>query len=244
MKIKTEEISSSLLKDKEIRLFIKRTDQSHKHISGNKWYKLKYNLKEARKQEFETLLTFGGAYSNHIAAIACTAKENDLKSIGIIRGEKHIPLNPTLVFAKEQGMQIHYVSRSDYRLKNTKGFIRNLKEKFGNFYLVPEGGTNGLAIKGTEEILNLNDHQDFICCAIGTGGTIAGIINSSNRTQKIIGFPAVKGFDDLKEDIKNWTDKENWVLINDYVCGGYAKINRELLQFINKFYETQNNGDL
>jgi len=186
MKIKTQEISLPLLKDKKIRIFIKRLDQTHKHVSGNKWFKLKYNLIEAKKQGAKSILTFGGAYSNHIAATSCAAKENGFKSIGVIRGEEHFPLNPTLKFAKEQGMEIFYVSRSDYRLKHTEEFINNLKQKFGDFYLVPEGGTNDLAIKGTAEILDTNDTQDFICCAVGTGGTIAGIINSSNDKQKII----------------------------------------------------------
>ena len=240
MEIKTQEISLPLLKEKEIKLFIKRTDQTHQHISGNKWYKLKYNLIEAKKKGFQTLLTFGGAYSNHIAATACAAKENGLKSVGVIRGEEHLPLNPTLQFAKEQGMHIHYVSRSDYRLKTTTEFINNLKSKFDDFYLVPEGGTNQLAIKGTEEILDVSSTQDFVCCAVGTGGTIAGIINSTNSKQTVIGFPAIKGFDLLQKDIESWTNKKNWRLINDCVCGGYAKVNEELVQFINEFYSTQN----
>lgn len=235
MEIKTQEISLPLLKEKEIKLFIKRTDQTHQHISGNKWYKLKYNLIEAKKQGFKTLLTFGGAYSNHISATACAAKENGLKSVGVIRGEEHLPLNPTLQFAKEQGMHIHYVSRSDYRLKTTTEFINNLKSKFDDFYLVPEGGTNQLAIKGTEEILDVSSTQDFVCCAVGTGGTIAGVINTSTNKQTVIGFPAIKGIDALGKDIESWTNKQSWKLINYYDCGGYAKVNEELVQFINKF---------
>ena len=151
-----------------------------------------------------------------------------------------MPLNPTLQFAKEQGMHIHYVSRADYRLKTTTEFINNLKSKFDDFYLVPEGGTNQLAIKGTEEILDINSTQDFVCCAVGTGGTIVGIINSINSKQTVIGFPAIKGFDLLQKDIESWTNKKNWKLINDYFCGGYAKVNEELVQFINEFYSTQN----
>jgi len=240
MNIKTQEISIPILKEKRVRLYIKRTDQTHEHISGNKWYKLKYNLVEARKQNKNILLTFGGAYSNHIAATSCAAKESSFKSIGVIRGEEHLPLNPTLKFAKEQGMEIFYVSRSDYRLKHTEEFINNLKQKFGDFYLVPEGGTNDLAIKGTAEILDTNDTQDFICCAVGTGGTIAGIINFSNDKQRVIGFPAIKGFKQLEKDIDCWTDNGSWELINDYVSGGYAKINTSLIEFVNEFYSTQN----
>jgi 1-aminocyclopropane-1-carboxylate deaminase len=235
MEIKTQEISLPLLKEKGIKLFIKRTDQTHKHVSGNKWYKLKYNLIEAKKKGFKTLLTFGGAYSNHIAATACAAKENGFKSIGVIRGEEHLPLNPTLQFAKEQGMHIHYVSRSDYREKTTPDFLEKLKVQFSDFYLIPEGGTNKLAIQGTSEILEANDTQDYICCAVGTGGTIAGIINASTNKQTVIGFPAIKGIDALGKDIESWTNKQSWKLINDYFCGGYAKVNEELVEFINKF---------
>jgi len=235
MEIKTQEISLPLLKEKEIKLFIKRTDQTHQHISGNKWYKLKYNLIEAKKQGFKTLLTFGGAYSNHIAATACAAKENGLKSVGVIRGEEHFPLNPTLQFAKEQGMHIHYVGRSDYREKTTLNFLEKLKVQFSDFYLIPEGGSNELAIQGTEDILEANDTQDYICCAVGTGGTIAGIINTSTDKQTVIGFPAIKGFYELKKDIESWTNKQSWKLINDYSCDGYAKVNEELVQFINEF---------
>ena len=235
MEIKTQEISIPLLKEKEIKLFIKRTDQTHQHISGNKWYKLKYNLIEAKKQGFKTLLTFGGAYSNHIAAAACAAKENGLKSVGVIRGEEHFPLNPTLQFAKEQGMKIKYVNRGDYRLKQTPEFIKGLKDKFGDFYLISEGGTNQLAIKGTEEILDVSSTQDFVCCAVGTGGTIAGVINASTNKQTVIGFPAIKGIDALVKDIESWTNKQSWKLINNYACGGYAKVNEKLVQFINEF---------
>ena len=234
MKLQTQEISLSLLKEKKIRLFIKRIDKVHPFVSGNKLYKLKYNLKVAKEKGFKTLLTFGGAYSNHIVATSCAAKENSFQSIAIIRGEEQLSLNPTLSFAMENGMELHYVSRSDYRLKHTSNFIISLKEKFGDFYLVPEGGTNDLAIKGTAEILDKMDKQDYICCAVGTGGTIAGIINASDNKQKIIGFPAIKGFDTLQKDIESWTNKQNWKLINDY-CGGYAKVNEELVAFIHQF---------
>ena len=240
MKIITQKISYPLLKEKEIQLFIKRIDLIHPFISGNKYYKLKYNLLESEKQKKNTILTFGGAYSNHIEATAFEAKEKGFKSIGIIRGEETMPLNDTLSFAKENGMQIHYVSREEYRQKHTDSFINRLKEKFSDFYLVPEGGTNQLAIKGTQEILDKNDTQDFICSAIGTGGTISGIINSVSNKQKVLGFPAIKGSWDLKKDITNWTTNNNWQLIEDYNFGGFAKISDELISFITDFYKTQN----
>jgi len=240
MQIKTQEISLSLLKQKKVRLFIKRIDQVHPFVSGNKWYKLKYNLIKADKKGFKTLLTFGGAYSNHIAATAFAAKEKGLKSIGLIRGEEHFPLNSTLRFARENGMELHYVNRSDYRQKSTHDFIKNLRNRFGDFYLIPEGGTNDLAIKGAAEILDTNDTQDYICCAVGTGGTIAGIICASNDKQTVIGFPAIKGINELEKDMKNWTSTTNYKFINSYVGGGYAKVNKELVKFINEFYLLHN----
>ena len=240
MKIETQEISMLMLKEKEVRLFIKRIDKLHPFVSGNKWFKLKYNLLEAQKQGIETLLTFGGAYSNHIAATAFAAQEKGFNSIGIIRGEEHLPLNPTLRFAKENGMKLQYVSRSAYREKTTPEFLEQLKAQFGDFYLIPEGGTNELAIQGTAEILNANDCQDYICCTVGTGGTIAGIINTSTNKQTVIGFPAIKGIDSLEKDIENWTNKSNYNFINTYFGNGYAKVSEELVIFIKEFNAIHN----
>ena len=139
MKIETKEISLPLLDEKEVRLFIKRIDKIHPFVSGNKWFKLKYNLLEAKKQGLNTLLTFGGAYSNHISATAFAAKEKGTNSIGIIRGEEHLPLNPTLRFAIDNGMKLHYISRSNYKEKTSANFLEALKNQFGDFYLIPEG---------------------------------------------------------------------------------------------------------
>ncbi len=239
MKIESQEISLPILKEKDIRLFVKRLDKIHPFISGNKWFKLKYNLIEAKKLGYKTLLTFGGAYSNHIVATAFAAKENCLKSIGVIRGEEHLPLNPTLRFARENGMELHYVSRADYRLKATPIFLDKLKAQFGDFYLLPEGGANELAIKGAEEILDASDTQDYICCPVGTGGTISGIINTANSMQQVIGFPAIKGSGDLLKDVICWTNDKYFKFINSYSYGGYAKVSKELIQFINEFYKTQ-----
>ena len=235
MKIEIEEISIPLLIEKEVRLFIKRIDKVHPFVSGNKWFKLKYNLIEAQMQDLDTLLTFGGAFSNHITATAYAAKEKGFKSIGIIRGEEHLPLNPTLHFAKENGMELHYLSRSDYRKKTNPEFLEQLKAKFGSFYLIPEGGTNKLATQGAAEILEANDTQDYICCAVGTGGTIAGIINASTAKQTVIGFPAIKGIDCIEKDIKNWTSSTNYKFINTYTGKGYAKVSEKLVDFISEF---------
>lgn len=224
-----------------ISLYCKREDLLHPLISGNKFRKLKYNLIEAKAQNYKTLLTFGGAYSNHILATAAAGKEFNFKTIGIIRGDELLnqeKLNPTLEQASSLGMQFHFINREDYRNKDNPEFVNNLKEQFGSFYLVPEGGTNAFAIKGCEEILTEADQLtfDYICCAVGTGGTISGIINSSKENQQIIGFPALKG-DFLTDDISKFASKTNWKLNNDYHFGGYGKIKPELISFINQFYE-------
>lgn len=223
-----------------ISLTIKREDLIHPFVSGNKFRKLKYNLLQAKAENKDTILTFGGAFSNHIAAVAFAGKEQGFKTIGIIRGNElldKITENPTLKFAQENGMEFEFVSREEYRLKSEISFLEKLKKKFGDFYLVPEGGTNQLAVKGCEEILTEQDSTfDYICCAIGTGGTIAGLINSALPNQKILGFPALKG-NFLKEEICIFAKKNNWELISDYHFRGYGKINLELIDFINSFLE-------
>lgn len=239
MKIQTQEISTHILNEKDVQLFIKRIDLKHEFISGNKWYKLKYNLLEAKKNSFNTLLTFGGAYSNHILATSVLANENGFKSIGIIRGERCADLNPTLKLAEEYGMQLHYVNRKKYQFKQTSKFLSELRNKFGDFYLIPEGGSNKFALKGTAEIITKNDSQDYICCSVGTGTTLAGIINSSSINQNIIGFPAIKGFKELEKEIKSKTTKSNWQLNKDFSFGGYAKTNSLLINFINTFNKNQ-----
>ena len=228
------------LQNDKISLVIKREDLIHPIVSGNKFRKLKYNLMDAQEKNHKSILTFGGAFSNHIAAVAFAGNQNDFKTIGVIRGDEleHISdENPTLKFAKECGMQLEFISRNQYKTKDDVAFLEQLKYKFGSFYHIPEGGTNLLAIKGCEEILTSNDNQfDYICCCVGTGGTISGIINSSTLHQKIIGFPALKG-GFLENEIRKFATKENWELISDYHFGGYGKINKELISFINDFYK-------
>lgn len=227
------------LSTNKVSVFIRREDLIHPFISGNKFRKLKYNLLQAKSQNQETLLTFGGAFSNHIAAVAFAGKEQGFKTIGVIRGDElrdKIPENPTLQFAQECGMQFKFITREAYRHKTEADFIENLKQEFGSFYLVPEGGTNELAVKGCEEILTKEDAEfDFVCCAVGTGGTISGLINSLLPHQKVLGFPALKG-DFLKEDIRKFARKDNWEVITNYHFGGYGKVNPELITFINQFY--------
>jgi 1-aminocyclopropane-1-carboxylate deaminase len=237
-----QEVIYSEILEKEVTLCIKRDDKLHPFVSGNKFRKLKYNIKQAQNLGYKTLVTFGGAYSNHIAATAYAGYANDFKTIGVIRGDElefntnAVTNNPTLQFAQDHNMKLEFVSRSLYKLKNTPKFIEALTDKFGDFYLVPEGGTNDLAVQGCQEILDLNtSHFNFFTCAVGTGGTISGIINAALENQKVIGFPALKG-NFLEEEIKKYATKgNNWWLNTNYNFGGYAKFSEELINFINKF---------
>ncbi len=246
-----EQIILPILKEKNIELYIKREDKIHPFISGNKFRKLKYNVLEAKNQQKKTLLTFGGAFSNHIVATAVAGNLAGFKTIGIIRGDelakniqKTFQGNKSLQEAHQNGMEFKFISREMYRNKTSEEFIQELKNEFGDFYLIPEGGTNPLAIKGCEEILTEKDCKfDYICTAIGTGGTIAGLIKSAKKHQKIIGFPALKGDflqQEIQELIKNNKINENWTLKTTYHFGGYAKYNQELIRFINAF-KTQTN---
>ncbi len=239
---------------KNIQLSVLRLDKIHPQISGNKYFKLKYNLLEAKKQGYDTILTFGGAFSNHIYATAQAAKLKGLKSIGIIRGEATQPLNPTLSFAKACGMQLEFVSREQYRAKNQPYFKAQLQAELGNFYLIPEGGSNVWALEGIKEILPLiSSDFDYLATSCGTGATMAGLMLGTQAKQKVLGFSALKGGDFLWNDMKLLLEsyfelfpqkKPSSIdefmttrgrLILDYHFGGYAKKTLELERFIEKF---------
>ena len=242
---RNQEVKLEWIEAAEVSLWIKREDELHPQVSGNKFRKLKYNLQEASNLGCHTLLTFGGAYSNHISALAYAGKLKGLNTIGIIRGDELalrpdlVAENPTLSKAADLGMQLEFVSREMYRSRHEEAFIAHLRDRYGDFYLVPEGGTNDLAIRGCEEILNSGDQGfDYICVSVGTGGTMTGLINSASPGQKVLGFSSLKG-DFLGSEIrKNAIRTENWSLVNDYHFGGYAKINEKLISFINQFYQS------
>jgi 1-aminocyclopropane-1-carboxylate deaminase len=211
-------------------------------MSGNKWHKLKYNIHKAKNEGIDTLLTFGGAYSNHIYAVAAAGKIFNLRTIGIIRGEEHLPLNPTLSFAVENGMKIYYIDRKSYRKKESSEIINQLQQEFGDFYLLPEGGTNELAIKGCSEIISKIDIDfDYICCPCGTSGTLAGLISGLKGNKFALGFAVLKGASFLKDNVnsllKNFNESSfpNWDVNLDYHFGGYARTNSILLDFVIRF---------
>lgn len=237
-------IQNELTNSGEIRLFVKREDLNHPFISGNKWWKLKYNLEEAKKLGHSRLLTFGGAFSNHIYATAAAANELGFESIGIIRGEETLPLNHTLSFAKTLGMTLNFVSRETYRKKTEQKFIDDLHSRLGDFYLIPEGGSNQLAVRGCAEfgkqLIGELDF-DYVCLPVGTGATMAGIIAGVGNSKKVIGFSALKGGDflvaDVKANLKAYTaiDFSNWEIMTDFHFGGYAKTTSQLLDFKKSF---------
>lgn len=240
-----QKITDEITHKAEIELYIKRDDLIHPDISGNKWRKLKYNLAKAQEQSLDTILTFGGAFSNHIAATAAAGKEFGFNTIGIIRGEETLPLNDTLSFATSCGMKLHYLDRTTYRNKTDNDLIEELSEKFGKFYLVPEGGYNKDGAKGCTEIVDeINIDFDYIAVACGTATTLSGIIQSLKPYQTALGFPVLKGGEFLHENIKQLTDSKNhYELITDYHFGGYAKYKPELISFI-QWFKTEHNIQL
>lgn len=235
-----QQLQLPVFSKKELKVYLKRLDLVHLPVAGNKYFKLKYNLEKAQKEGYHTLLTFGGAYSNHILATAQAGKKAGMQTIGLIRGDELAEIwedNPTLKAASEAGMRLIFLSRAEYRNKTDRSFIENLEKDLGKFYLLPEGGTNRLAVLGCKEILTPDDSKfEYICCPIGTGGTLAGLVNSSEEGQSVLGFASLKGHN-FQEDIRKFTSGENWKMVADYHFGGYARISEQLISFINNFHK-------
>ncbi len=230
--------------DNHIQVYVKREDQIHPYVSGNKWRKLKYNYLQAIRLGHTKLITFGGAFSNHIHATAAAGYYCGLETIGMIRGEIVKPLNPTLKQASEWGMQLVPVERELYRSKEDSEYLKGLQKKFGPAYIIPEGGANSLAVKGTSEMTEISEKFDYWCVSCGTGATMAGVISGLPCHHTVLGFPALKGGKYLKEPIRQLVEKSGadqparWDLMTDYHFGGYAKISDELVKFILEFNST------
>jgi 1-aminocyclopropane-1-carboxylate deaminase len=237
-----QHINEALFREKGVEVWLKRDDLTNAEIQGNKWRKLKYNLVEAKEEGQKTLLTFGGPYSNHIAAVAAAGKVYDFKTIGIIRGEPSDDPSDTLKNAAKNGMRILFMDRAQYRMKNEPESIESLHVQLGDFYMIPEGGTNIYALQGCIEMVNeIKADYDYISVACGTGGTLAGIVAGLYGKKKAIGFSSLKGKDRLTasitELVRDFMDKtfDNWQVNFDYHFGGYAKVNDELIDFIKSF---------
>ncbi|KQS31563.1 1-aminocyclopropane-1-carboxylate deaminase [Dyadobacter sp. Leaf189] len=224
-----------------IQVFVKRDDLVHPEVSGNKWRKLKYVLREVEERGLSKVLTFGGAYSNHLYAVAAAGSAMGLETIGIVRGEQPVEESATLQFCRHKGMQLDFVSREQYKQRQAPDYLVSLSEEFDNPYMIPEGGTTALALPGVREMVaevaaQLGKSPDCFCVAAGTGGTAAGILSSGAN---VLAFAVLKGGRFLRDDIAALTsglsNKGSLKLQTDYHFGGYAKWNAELLTFIDDF---------
>jgi 1-aminocyclopropane-1-carboxylate deaminase len=235
-----------------VQLLIVREDLVHPYLQGNKWRKLQYNLQEMLQiKALRTILTYGGAHSNHIYATAAAGRILNLRTIGIIRGERTEPLNVTLAFAEKCGMHLHFVSRTAYREKNTPEFAAQMRDLFGDAYIIPEGGSNVLAVRGVAAMIDALPDCDYLAVACGTGATAAGLLVGRGLRQKkmdVLAFAVLKGGDFLATDIVNFckgydaefgesrtTETAPLQLITAYHFGGYAKTKPELLAFCADF---------
>lgn len=224
--------------DRNISVDVLRLDQYQPAIGGNKFFKLKYNLTQARNEGKNQLLTFGGAFSNHILATAQAGKIHGFQTIGIIRGELTYPLNPILALAKDLGMLLISESRSAYRERGSGAYIANIQLRYPEAYLIPEGGSNSLAVEGCKEIWQfIEKSYDIVALAAGTGATAAGIIAGNITSSEVLVFPVLKG-DFMADEIRNFLPTgaadTNWKVISDYHFGGYAKWSPGLVDFINR----------
>ncbi len=235
------QIKSALLEQKHIELFIKRDELIHPIIQGNKCRKLKYNLINAQQQNQHTLLSFGGAYSNHLHALAKAAQIANFKTIGIVRGEATFPLNPCLQDCQDWGMQLEFISRAEYRDKHTPEFILKLRRRYGDFYHIPEGANNAAGRQGCAEILDeLESHYDVISCEVGSGAMLSALIeNNLDLDTQYLGFAVLKNRQlnqDIKQQLKSIKAADTkWSINHDYHFGGFARSMPELIQFIKDF---------
>ncbi|MEQ8314004.1 MAG: pyridoxal-phosphate dependent enzyme [Gammaproteobacteria bacterium] len=253
-------LSSSFLQKRDIALSVLRLDQIHPQISGNKWFKLKLNIEAIKKSGHSTVLSFGGAWSNHLLALANAGKLMGFDTIGVVRGEIDDPDNPVLAHLRSQGMRLHGVTRADYRMKAEPEFLDTLRQRFGDFYLLPEGGSNDLAVSGCREIVDYlhwqqPSRQQWLALACGTGATLAGIVLELAARQqtetRVLGVAVLKAPGYLEREVSRWlrhfgaslpADSSGesgvrWTVSDDYHCGGYAKRNRELDGFLQCFAE-------
>lgn len=218
---------------------IKREDLIHSEVSGNKFRKLKYNIQEAKDQKATALITFGGAFSNHLSATAAAGKQMNIQTHGFVRGEElqFKERNPTLEFCESQGMQLHFISRKAYRLKEQADEVKLFLEKNSGSYVIPEGGTNELAVQGCKEILTPDDHSfSTICCPVGTGGTFSGLVQASTG-QEVLGFVVVQD-SEIEKTVKRFVESnKKWELLHDHSFGSYGVFPPELISFINHFYQ-------
>ncbi len=239
LKITTSLINDDVWLSRNITLSMLRLDEIDPVISGNKMFKLYYFLKKASNLNLK-IITFGGSYSNHLAATACACKQYNLRCIGVVRGEKPLMLSPTLSYCLQQNMHLEFISRNAYNQKDVQSFTEELHTKFADHILIPEGGFGSEGVRGASEISKFIDSSyTHICCSVGTATTLAGLMQSALPHQQVIGFSALKEIDSEERlsFLLNKTLPPNYCIIKRYHFGGYAKKSNELIRFMNTFYE-------
>jgi len=218
-----------------------RLDKIHPVVSGNKWFKLKNYIATAKQNNLTTLISFGGAYSNHLLALAFAARENNLASVGIVRGEAGTQPSPTLLQAGQLGMEIEFISREQYQHKTEPGFLNHLHSKWNHAMIIPEGGYGAPGAAGASEIAELVNFPSYshVICAVGTGTMMAGLMNAKTQNQKVIGISVMKGNHSLKASVRDLLNKptEEPLIEQDFHFGGYAKFNPALIAFMNELYQ-------
>ena len=237
---RVEQFHYPLFKKHKLNVYIKRDDLIHPIISGNKWRKLKGNLAEAKRLNKTGILSFGGAYSNHIHALAYACHQHRLSSIGVIRGEQHYQDNFTLAWARHWQMQLKFVDRQTYRKRQEDVYLAKLSATFPDHFIVPEGGTNPFALSGVGEIISELEQQldyDTIMLPVGSGGTISGLINADHNQHNILGVAVLKQSEYLLGEIAQLLPPsarsyKNWQLLSQYHGGGYAKFSPQHAQQI------------
>lgn len=241
-----QKVRHPLLAQKMVRLLISRVDLQHPQISGNKWYKLKHNIAQAKAGGVRRLVSFGGAYSNHLHALAYAGQLNDIETVGLVRGELIEPLNATLSDAVQWGMKLTAVPRTEYRLRHDASAVQRLVAPFVPCMVIPEGGANCRAVRGCAEIAqNIEtqmEHVDYLCVPCGTGATLAGLVSGlTNRNTQVLGFSALKGLLDIEEKVAKLLYSVNasmdisWQINHEYHCGGFARVSPELVCFLDKW---------
>jgi 1-aminocyclopropane-1-carboxylate deaminase len=244
-RISLKSVNMALLDRHGVSLSMVRDDLLHPMIAGNKWWKLKHALLDAAKRRLPMLLTFGGPYSNHILAVAAAGRLFGFKTVGIIRGEEARPLNPVLVQARQWGMQLVGISRAQYRKKTEPRFLSELESDWGPCMILPEGGSGSFAVQGASEMVRrMTKDYDILCCPVGTGGTMAGMVLGAREQSKVLGFSVLKGGNFLARDIRGLLQvhspvARSWELVTRYHFGGYARSDDALLTFCNLFRSSQ-----
>jgi 1-aminocyclopropane-1-carboxylate deaminase len=237
-----QQIIHPLFEKHQLTVSVKRDDAIHPIVSGNKWRKLKFNLRHAKTHNCAGVISFGGSFSNHISALAFSCQQQGLKSIGIIRGEKEYASNFTLSMAKKWGMELHFVDRKTYRLREDQAYLAKLQETYPDYHFVPEGGSNKLALGGVGEVITeLNQQCEFdtLLTPVGSGGTLAGLIQADNNQHQLLGISVLKQGGYLTEQVNHLLSNSkhfnNWQILSEFHRGGYAKFSKEDEQRIVNF---------